>query len=178
MIDGAIILVADDSSDDSELLKRAFQKSGLHNPVQLLTDGRQVIDYLRHEASHSIELPALPLLLFLDLNMPRCTGFNVLDWVRKQPHLQSLPTIVFSNSDQPSDIEESLRLGAHGYWVKPSRFEDLLKMVAKLKAVLSRVTSRLDNDSPIAIAALKIQLVREQTKAQASLSVGVSNTLR
>src|ERR1051325_9926141 len=108
MIDTATILVADDSSDDVELLKRAIHKAGLRNPVQTVSDGQEVIDYLKESVNTSTagnSGNSCPLLMFLDLNMPRCTGFAVLDWLRQQPHLQSLPTIVFSNSDHQSDIE-------------------------------------------------------------------------
>src|SRR5437016_1608510 len=119
MIDVATILVADDSSDDVELLKRAIQKAGLNNPVRYLSDGQQVIDFLKEGARSSTCGSSCPLLMFLDLNMPGCTGFAVLQWLRQQPHLRSLPTIVFSNSEQASDIEDSFRLGAHSYWVKP-----------------------------------------------------------
>ena len=80
---------------------------------------------------------------------PGQTGFAVLDWMRRQSHLQNLPTIVLSNSDQPSDIENSLRLGAHGYWVKPTRLEDLVKMATRLKALLARVTERIEHQEAV-----------------------------
>ena len=153
MIDAATILVADDSADDVELLKRAIQKAGIKNPIRSLTDGLQVIDFLKDSSSLTDSDAACPLLMLLDLNMPRCTGFAVLRWLREQPHLQNLPIIVVSNSDQPSDIEKSFRLGAHGYWVKPSRFEDLQKLALDLKERLTDVVRRVALEPSMAVPA-------------------------
>lgn len=147
MIDAGTILVADDSSDDVELLRRALRKAGLKNPVQNVCGGKDAIDYLTSGMDSSSPETGCPLMMFLDLNMPRGTGFAVLDWLRQQPHLQDLPTIVFSNSELQSDIDRSYRLGAHGYWVKPSRFEDLVKMVLGLKEVLTNVRRRVESGS-------------------------------
>jgi CheY-like chemotaxis protein len=151
MIEAATILVADDSADDIELLKRAFQKAGVNNPIHYVTDGAEAIDYLRDNAKASGA--GCPLLMLLDLNMPRQTGFAVLDWLRQQPQLQSLPTIVLSNSDRPSDIEQSFCLGAQSYWTKPSRFEDLVKMMVRLREVLANVADKLDRELPVAVLA-------------------------
>jgi CheY-like chemotaxis protein len=150
MIDAATILVADDSADDVELLKRAIQKAGLTNPVRYVTDGQQAIDYLKHGATCTCGADC-PLLLFLDLNMPQCTGFAVLDWLRRQPHLRSLPTIVFSNSALEADVEKSFRLGAHSYWIKPSRFEDLVKMMTRLKEIIRRIAARTEEEVAVTV---------------------------
>ena len=153
MIDAATILVADDSSDDVELLKRALQKAVLKNPVCYVSDGQQAMEYLKGDSTSAPGGCACPLLLFLDLNMPHCTGFAVLDWLRQQPHLRNLPTIVFSNSDHQSDMDHSFRLGAHGYWVKPSRFEDLVKMMLHLKEILANVARKVEDDDAVPAAA-------------------------
>jgi CheY-like chemotaxis protein len=143
MIDGATILVADDSSDDIELLKRAIHKAGLHNPVEVVSDGEELIDHLKETESHSASGASCPLLLFLDLNLPRRSGFEVLEWLRQEPHLEGLPIIIFSNSDLPSDIDRSFELGAHGYLVKPSRFEDWVEMMVRLKEMIGHVARNL-----------------------------------
>ena len=149
MIDTATILVADDSPDDLELLRRALRKAGVPNPVRCLSDGQQLIDYLNAESGSS-----WPLLLLLDLNMPCCSGLAVLEWLRQQPHLRQLPTIVFANSDREGDVAECLRRGAHGYWIKPSRFEDLVLMMVRLKELIARTVNKLDCPwAPVPLAA-------------------------
>jgi CheY-like chemotaxis protein len=148
MIETATILIADDNPDDLELLKRALRKAGISNPVQHLSDGKQVIDYFSSDCDR-----AWPLLLLLDLKMPRYTGLVALEWLRQQPQLRHLPTIVFSNSDREQDVQECFRRGAHGYWVKPSRFEDLVRMMVRLRELVARVVVKLDLPCPPLTAA-------------------------
>jgi CheY-like chemotaxis protein len=153
MIEGAIILVADDSRDDVELLRRAFQKAGIDIPIRSVRDGDEAIKYLDSSAGKEAAEQDCPLLLLLDLHMPRRTGFAVLEWMKQQPHIQSLPTIIFTDSDQEKDIQRCFSLGARGYWVKPSKFEDLVKLSVNLKSILGRVTKRVDHDYPALAAA-------------------------
>ncbi len=153
MIDSATILVADDCADDIELLKRAIQKAGLKNPIAYVFDAEEAIEYLTTGLDSAPADGPWPLLFFLDLHMPRGSGFAVLDWLRQHPQLRNLPTIVFSNSDYPPDIDHSFRLGAHGYLVKPSRFEDLVKMMVHLKEILNNVARKLESDALVPVAA-------------------------
>jgi CheY-like chemotaxis protein len=64
----------------------------------------------------------LPTLVLLDLKLPRKSGFEILEWIRKQPHLRSLSTIVLSSSDDPSDERRAYALGAHSFITKPIDF--------------------------------------------------------
>jgi CheY-like chemotaxis protein len=112
-----------------------------------------VIRFLQKEKACGEPNQPFPLLMFLDLNMPRCTGFGVLDWLRQQPELQDLPTIVFSSSEEGADIERSFQLGAQGYWVKPSRFEDLVQMMVQLKEILYKAVRRVEDEDPMPVAA-------------------------
>ncbi len=153
MIDDATILVADDSSDDSELLKRALRKAGFTNPVRSFRDGLDLISYLNGMLLSENPEEPFPLLLFLDLGMPRCDGFRTLEWLHEHAPLRSLPTIIFSNSDEAVDIQRSFRSGANGYWIKPSRFEDLVTMVRQLREVLSVVTTKVELEFPMLVAA-------------------------
>jgi two-component system response regulator len=148
MIEHAIILVADDSPDEAEMLTRALHEAGLPNPVQHVKDGYAAIQFLKEEKerSGSESASTWPLLMFLNLRMPRGTGFVALDWLRRQPDLRHLPTIVYTDSDSPSDIENSIRLGANSYWIKPSKFEDLVRMLRKLKDLLAQIISKVEPD--------------------------------
>ena len=153
MINSATILVADDSIDDVDLLKRAIKKAGLSNPVCFLSDGDQVIEYLQRERNSASSSSQIPLLMFLDLNMPRRTGFAVLQWLRQQPQFQNLPTIVFTNSDDRMDIERSFELGAQGYWVKPARFEHLVQLMERLRDMLLHAAQKAGEDFLLPVAA-------------------------
>ena len=67
--------------------------------------------------------------MFIDIKMPRATGFDVLRWVRKHPECSVLPTMIVSTSDHEADIKLAYQLGANGYFVKPGSFDDLKAML-------------------------------------------------
>src|SRR4051794_37121094 len=96
------ILVAEDDSNDVYLLKRAFLKAGLDVHFEFVQDGEQLIHYLK-TSSRKPENP-LPELLLLDIKMPKVNGFEVLEWIRRQPGLKRLLIIVLTSSDEPHDI--------------------------------------------------------------------------
>lgn len=151
MIDGAPILIVGDCQQDVDLLKRALGDAGLPNPVLTARDEAETIAYLSG-VEHS-DNAFCPLLMFLDLNRAGHSGFSVLNWLRQQPELQSLPTIVLSSSTHQEDIDQSFELGAHGYWVKPSRFEDLVRRLMGLRELLIRVTKKVEVQFPLSAAA-------------------------
>ena len=75
----------------------------------------------------------MPQLVMLDLKMPRLDGFDVLEWVRKQPGLNGLQIVIFSSSDQPGDNNRAYGLGANWYLVKPHSMEELTALVGRFK---------------------------------------------
>ncbi len=116
------ILVADDDSNDIYLLKRAFLKAGIDVRMEFVQDGEQAIRYLK--AGDHQENP-LPEMLLLDIKMPRVNGFEVLEWIRRQPGLRRLLIVVLTSSDEPGDINRAYDLGANSYLVKPCSIEHL-----------------------------------------------------
>src|ERR1700674_4968478 len=101
MPDQALILLVEDREDDVLLVRRAFAKANVLNPMQVVRDGREAIAYLKGEGKYSnrAEYP-LPELLLLDLKMPGTDGFDVLKWMRQQPGLKALRVVVLTSSDQ------------------------------------------------------------------------------
>ena len=124
------ILIAEDSQDDAFFLERAFRKIGLKNPVQILTDGAEVLDYLKAQGKYEnrTEFP-FPSVMFIDIKMPRVSGFEVLQWLKDHQECKVIPTIVFSSSEQPEDIERAYQLGANAYFVKPNSTEQLADLL-------------------------------------------------
>ena len=118
------ILLAEDDENDVLLLKRAFEKAEIQNPLFVSRDGQEAIDYLAGAGNFSnrTEYP-FPALVLLDLKMPKRSGFEVLEWLRSQPVLHCLPVVVFSTSPHQHDIERAYRLGANAFVVKPSSNE-------------------------------------------------------
>ncbi|MEW6159267.1 MAG: response regulator [Verrucomicrobiota bacterium] len=140
-MDDVPILLAEDNPDDVAILKRAFRKAGLKNPITVAKNGEAAIELLKEGAG-------LPLFVFLDLQMPRFSGFEVLQWIRQQPGLRRLPIVVWTHSEEKSDINRAFHLGANAYWVKPSSFHGLVKILELIKRVISRIDQTLD--SPLA----------------------------
>lgn len=131
----AVILLVEDREDDVLLVKRAFAKAGLNNPLYVVNDGEQAIAYLMGDSpfSNQSEYP-LPDIILLDLKMPRFDGFETLAWIRKQPGIRALPIIVLTSSDEIRDVNRAYALGANSFLVKPLDFENSIavaKMIEK-----------------------------------------------
>lgn len=118
--DNLRVLVAEDDEIDAFLLERAFSKAGLKVPLKFVRDGQEAVDYLAAESATAGLADSLPVLLLLDLKMPRLDGFDVLKWLRQHPSLKRLSVVVFSSSNEPHDINLAYDLGANSYAVKPS----------------------------------------------------------
>ena len=133
MVTRRTVLVADDDENDVRLLKRAFLRAGIDVPLKVVRDGEEVIQYLQGlDAFADREEFPMPILLLLDLKMPRTDGFEVLEWVRKQNDLRRLPVVVMTNSDEPRDVNRAYDLGANSFVKKPDDFLDLLTVSQKL----------------------------------------------
>ena len=128
-----VILLAEDDANDVLLIQRAFQRNLVSNPVQVVRDGNEAVAYLSGQAPFADrERHPLPVLMLMDLKMPRKSGLEVLEWVRQQPGLKRLPIIVLTSSNQSPDINRAYELGANSYLVKPAGFDSLLDLVKNL----------------------------------------------
>jgi CheY-like chemotaxis protein len=130
MLDKVPILLAEDDNNDVFLMRRAFQNAGFLNPLIVVQNGKEAVQYLQGEGSYAQrdEFP-LPGLLLLDLKMPLMDGFDVLAWLRERPQFNSLPVVVLTSSKLDSDVTKSREMGVYDYRVKPHRFEDLVRML-------------------------------------------------
>jgi CheY-like chemotaxis protein len=133
------VLYAEDEDNDAFLMQRAFAKAGVTNPLRVVVDGAAAIRYLAgtDEFSDRVRNPS-PCLLLLDLNLPRQSGLEVLQWARAQPGLRELPIVILTSSSQDRDIGSAYALGANGYLVKPPSSEKLIELVAGLRDVCLR----------------------------------------
>ena len=124
-----MILLVEDRDDDVVLIRKAFEKAGLNNPMQVARDGVEAIAYLSGEGkfANREEFP-LPWLVLLDLKMPRVNGFEVLRWIRAQPSLSRLIVLVLTSSEYVKDVDEAYKLGANSFLVKPMDFENAVQM--------------------------------------------------
>jgi CheY-like chemotaxis protein len=129
------ILVVDDSEDDQFLIKNAFKKIGVTDPVHLLNDGVQAIEYMMGEGKFADRRKyAYPTFILTDLKMPRKDGFAVLEFLKTNPEWAVIPTIVFSSSTDLDDIKKAYMLGASSYHVKPRTHGALMHQMLVLHA--------------------------------------------
>ncbi len=114
------VLLVEDDLNDIFLVKRAFKTARIENPLQVVTDGLEAISYLRGEGKYADRaVYPLPKLVVMDIKMPRRTGFEVLEWVKRDHILRRIPIVIVSLSDNSIDINRAYELGANAYMVKP-----------------------------------------------------------
>ncbi|MBC8094898.1 MAG: response regulator [Akkermansiaceae bacterium] len=124
------ILLADDSNKDAEEISQCLKAVGVLNPVVRVTDGEDVIAYLKRTGRYASadEFPK-PAVLLLDLKMPKVNGFEVLQWIRLQPALKELLVIVISGSDGLKEVAHAYSLGANSFIVKPANPSEISNLV-------------------------------------------------
>jgi CheY-like chemotaxis protein len=127
---GQVILLAEDLESDALLVEHAFRKAHIQNPIVTVRNGREAVSYLRGEGAFNdrSKFP-LPIFVLADITMPEMSGFELLDWIRKDPKFRQLPVIVITSSQNPVDKEKSHTLGATEFFVKGLKLEDLAKLV-------------------------------------------------
>ena len=126
------ILLIEDNPADQEMTRRALANANENVLLEVVEDGEQAMDYLlRRDVYEGIESPP-PLLVLLDLNLPKLSGKDVIREVRAHPCLKHLPLIVLSTSYADEDVLESYRLGCNSYLIKPNRFDQYVDTMAHL----------------------------------------------
>lgn len=129
------ILVIDDSEDDLFLIKNALTKTGVTDPIHLLRDGLEAIEYMMGEGKFGDRRKyAYPTFILTDLKMPGKDGFAVLEFLKQNPEWAVIPTIVFSGSADLDDIKKAYMLGASSYHVKPRTHGALMHQMLVLHA--------------------------------------------
>jgi CheY-like chemotaxis protein len=130
MLNEVPILLADDDENDIFLMGRAFDRAIIPNPLFVVHNGQEAIDYLSGAGQYGdrTQYP-LPGLLLLDLKMPWMDGFDVLRWLRGQHEFDTLPVVVLTSSKLQADIDKSREMGVYDYRVKPHVFEDLVRLL-------------------------------------------------
>ncbi len=131
-------LIVEDDENDLILLKRALQRAEPESKVQWVRDGAEAKEYLLGEKQFGDRRTfPLPGVVLSDLKMPRCSGLELVQWMRQRPQFRMLPFIMFSASDQPADVGLAYQDGANWYLAKPSAFVDMVEMLRRLSENLS-----------------------------------------
>jgi len=131
----ATILLADDDEDDVLLLDRAFRDASVPNRRSRVADGEEVIAYLEGIGKFGDrEKFPYPSFLLLDLEMPAMDGFEVLKWIRQNPHHRRLPVIALTGHESKAILRRAYDLGANSLHKKPASSAELTRLVEVLQA--------------------------------------------
>lgn len=128
------VLMADDDEEDRMLLQEAWEDSLLANDLRFVTDGQELLDYLRRQGEYADPADSpRPGLILLDLNMPRKDGREALAEIKEDPELRKIPIVVLTSSAAEEDILRSYDLGVSSYCTKPVTFDKLVDLVRALR---------------------------------------------
>lgn len=126
------ILLVEDNEDDEELGLMALRSLSPSVPVEVARDGKEALAWLFDERTDG-SAPVLPLLILLDLKLPKIDGFQILRRVRADPRTKLVPVVVLSSSDAREDVQQAYELGANSFVCKPleySRYRQMMDRVA------------------------------------------------
>lgn len=126
------ILLAEDDPKDVELTLTALEEHNLANKVVVARDGAEALDYLYRRGQFADRPDGQPVVVLLDLKMPRVDGLEVLRQVKGDPELRTIPIVILTSSRQEQDIVESYDLGVNAYVVKPVAFDTFVDVVRQL----------------------------------------------
>jgi CheY-like chemotaxis protein len=127
------ILMADDDEDDRRAVAKAWKTSRAANPIEFVTDGEQLMDYLHRRGQFSgLAAGSRPGLILLDLNMPKKDGREALMEIKADPELRQIPVIVLTTSKAEEDIYRTYDLGANSFITKPVTFTALVELVQSI----------------------------------------------
>jgi len=132
-IKNKIVLLVEDSEDDIELTLRSFDKNKIANKIVVTRSGQEALDYLFAQGSYANRgLADLPIVIFLDLKLPRIDGFEVLRQIRANPLTKYIPVVILSTSSQVTDKIQSYDSGANSYVRKPVDFDQFVEAARQL----------------------------------------------
>jgi CheY-like chemotaxis protein len=125
------ILLAEDNVNDVELTIEALSASRLANEVDVTRDGQEALDYLYRVGAFAGRTTPDPIVILLDLKMPRVDGLEVLQRVKGDAAMRHIPVVMLTSSVEERDLVESYRLGVNAYVVKPVDFKQFVEAVGK-----------------------------------------------
>jgi CheY-like chemotaxis protein len=136
------ILLVEDSARDAELILDALDGHKLANEVVHVRDGAEALDYLYRRGQFADRSDDPPILMLLDLKLPRVDGLEVLRQIKGDAALKMIPIVMMTSSREEQDLVRSYELGVNAYVVKPMKFQDFVEAVKQVSgfwAVLNEV---------------------------------------
>lgn len=126
------ILLVEDDPKDVELTVSALSEYNLTNDILVVRDGVEALDYLYRRGAFAHEPEGNPIVILLDLKMPKLDGMQVLRELKSNPRLQVIPVVILTSSKESQDLESCYRLGANAYVMKPVRFTEFVEAIKSI----------------------------------------------
>jgi len=134
-----IILLAEDDEGHAYLVQENLREAGLRNQVVHVTDGQAALDYVFCTGPYQERKPNGPLLLLLDINMPRVDGVEVLRRLKADPKTSELPVIMLTTTDDPREVKRCYEIGCSSYVTKPVEYDRFVEAIRRLGLFLAIV---------------------------------------
>ena len=135
-----LIVLAEDDDGHASLVQRNLKRAGIANQIVRVEDGQEALDYVRREGVYAGRPPNGPLLLLLDINMPRVDGIEVLRRIKADETTAKTPVIMLTTTDDPREVERCYELGCSVYITKPVEYEAFVEAVKRLGMFLQVVS--------------------------------------
>jgi len=132
------ILLVEDSATDAVLAQLAFRRARIANPLRVVSSAEEAWNYLLGVGAYLKRGATQPLLILLDLQLPRMSGVELLRQLKRDERTRDLSVVSLSGTTSAPDIVTCLKLGIDGHLIKPIDFKDLVHVTRKLKLRLSR----------------------------------------
>ena len=126
------ILLVEDDPNDVELTLTALEEYNLANETAVVSDGAEALDYLYNKGEYSTRPKGNPIVVLLDLKLPKINGIQVLEKIKSDKQLKNIPVCVLTSSKESHDLTECYKLGVNAYVVKPVKFKDFIDEVKSL----------------------------------------------
>jgi CheY-like chemotaxis protein len=134
-----LIVLVEDDDGHANLVERNLQRAGLANGIHRLKDGQEALDYVQGKGAHAGRPGPHPMLLLLDIKMPRVDGVEVLRQLKSDPQTALVPIIMLTTTDDPREIQRCYELGCSVYITKPVDYQAFVEAINRLGLFLQVV---------------------------------------
>ncbi len=138
VVEDISILLVEDNPDDIMITKRAFKKGKIKNELHVVRSGEEALNFLYKKGEYK-NVP-IPGLIFLDLNLPGVSGYEILEKIKENDKLRRIPVIILTVSDHEEDVIKTYDLGANSFITKPVSFKNFIEVVTAITDYWFRIS--------------------------------------